>query len=137
MIDPSIITVATVAVGTAITQLASIFRDRQRRKAELENRELDSLDRKARALDVKSALETQAEIVLSTSHMHSAQVDTVLAEIKENTEISRNAFREGNDINTKIMKLYGRVVDLEDSLKGISAYVAEHTGCQNFVKKQE
>jgi hypothetical protein len=85
--ESNAITILAVAVSTAVSQLVNVYRDRQRRKLEVRNRQWDVEDRQAKAAEV-------------------------LSEIQKNTDISVNAFNQANSVNTKFIKIHQRIDEL-------------------------
>ncbi len=47
--------------------------------------------------------------------------DTILTELRENTSLSANAFSASNDINTKLLKIYRRMDQVDDALRVATA----------------
>lgn len=119
--DSNVITVAAVAVSGLLTQFVTIYRDRQKRRVEVRNREWDVEDRRNKAQETVAAL---ARVVDDTQ----AQTNQVLGAIQANTEISVNAFSAANSTNTKILKVHARI----DALSATLTKIPTCQECKNF-----
>lgn len=126
--DNNVITGITVGVSAIVTQLVTVFRERKKRQTEVRNREWDIQDRAAKAEQAQKGLDAQTAAV---GQQTLAQTEQVLGELQKNTDISVNAFNAANDVNTKIVKIHGRIDGLVDTVARLSVCAS----CQNFREK--
>jgi DNA-binding transcriptional regulator YiaG len=117
-----------------VTKLFDVYNDRQKQNRELRQREWDKEDR-------ERARQELAEKV-ATTH------EKVIKKIEENTNISREAFTEANNVNVKLLRMSDQITSAssherrvaEDSIKGLlqdTAAVVDdtHTKVENIERK--
>jgi len=98
-----------IFLTTIVGLIASWFRENRNRRWDLEDRQVLAAKVQTQVDLTRDALHNKTEEVRV---QHAAQAHELGRKIDENTEISRNAFTEANDVNRKLLSVEQEIARL-------------------------